>query len=98
MHIPAHYLEISILKFPDLVTFHTAIFMHKFYNNMLPLVLKNLFTPVNKIQKITKTRTNYGLFNLRQGSNLWNSIDEELKPLSLNLFKREMKKIYLFQY
>ena len=78
---------------------------------MLPSVFTNLFTPLNKIHNyntrltfkssyaLTKTRTNYGLFNLRhQGAKLWNLIDEELKPLSLHLIKIEMKKTYLFQY
>ena len=96
-HSSPLFRDLSILKFPDLVTFHTAIFMNKFYNNMLPSIFTNLFTPVNKIHNyntrlasksfyaITKTRTNYGLFNPRHhGAKLWNSIDEELKPLSFH--------------
>ena len=110
-HSSPLFRNLSILKFPDLVTFHTANFMQKFYNNMLPSIFTNLFTPVNKIHNyntrlaskssyaLTKTRTNYGLFNFRhQGAIPWNSIDEEFKPLKLHLFKKEMKKIYLFQY
>ena len=61
---------------------------------MLPSIFTNLFTPVNKIHNyntrlaskssyaITKTKANYGPINLRhQRAKLWNSIDEELKPL-----------------
>ena len=100
-HSSPLFRDLSILKFPDLVTFHTAILKHKFYNNMLPSIFTNLSTPLNKIHNyntrlaskssyaITKTRTNYGLFNLRhQGAKLWSSIDEELKLLSLHLFKK----------
>ena len=36
---------------------------------------------------------NYGLFNLRhQGAKIWNSVDEELKLLSLNQFKKNWRK------
>ena len=48
-HFSPLFRDLSILKFPDLVAFHTAIFMYKFYNNILPSVFTNLFTPVNKI-------------------------------------------------
>ena len=37
-HSSSLFRDLSILKFPDLVTFHTTIFMHKLYNNMLPSV------------------------------------------------------------
>ena len=35
-HSTPLFKHLKILKFPDLVNFHTAIFMHKFYNNKPP--------------------------------------------------------------
>ena len=38
-------------------------------------------------------RTNYGIFSINfSGSKIWNDIDEALKILSTNLFKRKLKQ------
>ena len=76
-HSSPLFKSLHVLKFPDYVTLHTAIFMHKFNNNMLSSAFTNFFTPVNRIHTystrvaskssyaLTKTRSNYGIFNLR---------------------------------
>ena len=46
-HSSPLFKSLHILKFPDLVTLHTAVFMHKFNDNMLPSVFANFFTSVN---------------------------------------------------
>ena len=79
--------------------------MHKFYNNKLPLVFTDFFTPINQVHNyktskssyyLSKARTNYGIFNIRyQGAKLWNSINEDIKLLSTNQFKRKIHEIYL---
>ena len=109
-HSSPLFKSLYILKFPDLVTLHTSIFMHKSNNNMLPSAFTNFFTPVNiihtyntrlasKSYALTKTRTNYGIFNLRyQGAKVWNSIDEKLNFLPPNQFKIKLKEMFLFKY
>ena len=91
-HLSPLFKCLKIIKFPDLVTLHITIFMHKFHNNRLPSAFNNFFTLVNKTHNentrlaskrsysIPKTRTNYGIFNLRyQGAKIWNSLNENNK-------------------
>ena len=41
---------------------------------------------------LPKTRTNYGIFNIRyQGAKNWNAISDDNKLLSLKQFKKELK-------
>ena len=41
---------------------------------------------------LPKTRTNYGIFNIRyQGAKNWNAISDNNKLLSLKQFKKELK-------
>ena len=85
--------------------------MHKFYNNDLPVVFNNYFTPVNQIHNyntrlaskssysIPKIRTNYGIFNLRyQGAKVWNTLDEAQKMLSLSSLKKNLKAKLISSY
>ena len=48
---------------------------------------------------LPKVRTNYGKFNIRfVGSNVWNSIDENLKGLCKSQFKNKLKNNILNSY
>ena len=48
---------------------------------------------------IPPVRTNYGIFNIRySGSKIWSSVDESLKSLSLNTFKRKLKEQIIASY
>ena len=41
---------------------------------------------------LPKTRTNYGIFNIRhQGAKIWNAISVNIKLLSLKQFKKKLK-------
>jgi hypothetical protein len=111
MHTSPLFKDLKIIKFLDLVNLHITIFMHKFHNNNLPTVFNNLFTPVNQTHNyntrlaskssysIPKTRTNYGIFNLRyQGAKVWNSLDETKKALSLSSLKKNLKANFINDY
>ena len=72
-----HYNSLNIIKFPDLVPFHIAIFMYKFHNHLLPSVFQSFFIKVNEIHchntrhaakqsfYLPKVRRNYENFNIR---------------------------------
>jgi len=48
---------------------------------------------------IDQVRTNYGKFNLHfSGPSVWNNLDEEIKTLSLRLFKQTLTKQFLSSY
>ena len=68
---------------------YTTIFMHKFHYQKLPSAFNHYFTAVNETHayntrlaskqsySLPKTRTNFGIFNIRyQGPKIWNSLDE----------------------
>ena len=76
-HSSPLFKQLGIIKLPDLITFHIAVFMMKIHNQLLPLIFNTLFTPVNRVHShntrsatkqsyyLLKVRTNYGLFNIR---------------------------------
>ena len=105
------FKSLEIIKFLDLVTFHLAIFMYKYHNQLLPSVFNSFFTKISQIHTyntrlgakqsyyLPKARTNYGIFNIRfQGPSVWNSIDEDIKLSSLSLFKKKMKQHFIKDY
>lgn len=105
------FKSLNIIKLPDLVTFHLAVIMFKYHNQLLPAVFSDFFAPVNKLHNyntrhaskqsyyLPKARTNYGLFNIRfQGPKIWNSIEEEIKSSTLKLFKERLKNTFLCNY
>ena len=51
-HSSPLFKHLNIIKLFDLVIFHIAIFMHKFYNHLLPSVFDKFFIPVNKVHQI----------------------------------------------
>lgn len=110
-HSSPLFKRLNIIKFPDLTSFYITIFMHKFHSNKLPTVFNNYFTPVNKIHNyntrlaskqsycIPKTRTNYGIFNLKyQGAKIWNSLDESMKTITIFQLKRKLKATLINSY
>ena len=95
---------LNIIKLFDLVAFYIAFFTYKFYNHLLPSAFDSFFTTVNEVHKyntryatkmtysLLKVRTNYGIFNIRfQGAKVWNSLDENVKSLSISHFKKKIK-------
>ena len=78
--------------------------MFKFHNSLLPSTFKSFFVPINEIHyyntkissnqcySLPRTRTNYGIFNIRfQGPKIWNSIDDKIKTSSLLYLKNSLK-------
>lgn len=48
---------------------------------------------------LPKTRTNYGIFNIRyQGDKIWNDISDNIKLLSLKQFKKKLQLIIIASY
>ena len=48
---------------------------------------------------LPKTRTNYGIFNIRyQGAKIWNAISDNIKLLSLKQFKKKLKSNIIASY
>ena len=85
--------------------------MYKFYNQLLPPNFTNFFSTVasqhdygtrlssKQSFSLPKARTNYGIFNIRfQGAQIWNSIADNFKSLSLNKFKLKVKENFLESY
>ena len=110
-HSSPLFKSLEIIKFLDLVTFHLAIFMYKYHNQLLPSVFSSFFSKISQIHTyntrlgakqsyyLPKARTNYGIFNIRfQGPSVWNSIDEDIKLSSLSLFKKKVKQQFIKDY
>ena len=110
-HSSPLFKQLNIIKLNDLVTLHISIFMHKYYNHLLPSVFECFFTEVKKIHSyntrlssklsysLPKVRTNYAIFNIRfQGAKVWNSLDEKVKLLSLSLFKKSIIFDFIEKY
>ena len=88
----------------------TAVFMFQHHHN-LPKAFDNYFTFISSKHNyntrlaskstyyIDQVRTNYGKFNLHfSGPSIWNNLDEEIKSLSLRLFKQNLTKKFLSSY
>ena len=48
-HSSPLFKSLEILKFLDLVTFHLAVFMYKYHNQLLPSVFNSFFTKISQI-------------------------------------------------
>ena len=109
------FKRLNIIKLFDLVTFYIALFIFKFRNNILPPVFDSFFIPVCNIHdhctrhaagltySLPQVRTNYGISNVRfQGARIWNSLDDDVKSLSISQFKKKLKtylrNISLFKF
>ena len=86
------FSQLGLIKFMNLVTMQTAIFMFQYYHNLLPKAFDNYFTFMSSkyyyntrlaskfTYYIDYFRTNYGKFNLHfSGPSIWNKLDEEIK-------------------
>ena len=110
-HSSPLFKQTNILKLFDLIKFQLSIFMYKFYNNQLPLVFDSYFLSSKKVHPyntrlssryayaIPTVRTNYGIFNIKfVGAKVWNSLDQELKTLSIKTFKARLKEKLVSNY
>ena len=110
-HTNGIFIELKLLKFPEIVFLNTALFMHDFYCGVLPSLFDDFFNAASVSHNyntrfasrltfsIPSIRTNYGKFNIRYvGTKIWNSIDDQTKGLAKNSFKYRIKEIALESY
>ena len=110
-HSSPIFRKLNIIKLDDLISYHIAVFMYRFNNSLLPSTVNALFSKVSEIHHcntrsaakqsyyLPKARTNYGKFNIRfQGPTIRNSIDDNIKAVSLSHFKSKLKQHYLSLY
>jgi len=104
------FKEMNILKFDDINKAQLAVFMYKFYNNELPISLKNYFKYVHNYHE-HNTRQHKHLYVERYktriksssvkiaGPKLWNSLDVNIKrSVSCSVFKRRFIKNIINNY
>ena len=85
--------------------------MYKFKNHLLPTNFNVLFTSIKETHNyntrlsygmnyaLPKTRTNYGIFNIRyHGAKIWNAISDNIKLLSLKHFKKKLRSNIIANY
>ena len=53
-HSSPLFKSLEIIKFLDLVTFHLAIFMYKYHNQLLPSVISSFFSKISQIHTYNK--------------------------------------------
>ena len=100
------FKELNLLKFIDIVDFHTALFMFWYSRGNLPGNFDGYFNLVCNTHlygtraasktafSLPLTRMKYGLFNIRFcGPKVWNTIDESFKSLSMTCFSKKNLKI-----
>jgi hypothetical protein len=106
------FIKYEILKLPEIVFLHNAVFVYNFRSGKIPKCLELFFEPIikrhnyatrlasNCCYSLPKARTNYGKFALRfAGVKTWNAIDKELKQApSISSFKNKLKKSLLKSY
>ena len=106
-HSSPLFKSLEIIKFLDLVTFHLAIFMHKYHNQLLPSVFNSFSLKFRRFVPIIQGLVQNSLIIFQkqeqiiirfQGPSVWNSIDEDIKLSSLSLFKKKMKQHFIKDY
>lgn len=110
-HSSPLFKQTNILKLFDLVNFHISMFMFKFFNKLLPSAFDDFFVPTSRVHNystrlsssnaysLPRVRTNYGKFNIRfSGVKIWNSLESELKLLSIGAFKARLKSNFISTY
>ena len=110
-HSSPIFKYLNIIKLPDLYVLYTTIFMHKFHYQKLPSAFNHYFTAVNETHayntrlaskqsySLPKTRTNFGIFNIRyQGPKIWNSLDETDKKLLDFQLRKKLKIHFIDSY
>ena len=109
-HTPPLFASLKSLTIYDIHKLHTAIFMYRSYNNLLPNNFSNYFIKINRIHPYTvRTSNNFRPPNFNtnlarnsirsQGPILWNKISSNIKnSTSFLTFKYKYKQYLLSQY
>ena len=108
-HTEPLFKQLKTLKMHDIHTYHSAIFMFKYFKNVLPF-FHNVFVQNHTIHSYpTRHRNDIHLTNPKyllahksirhHGPDIWNSLPDEIKQrTSLFSFKATMKKHILHSY
>ena len=107
-HTNQFFVDLKILKLPELHTWHTTKFMFKCINNALSRPLSNVFlppkeVPIGTVQKRhdlstafhRSTTTQNSLFHL--GPKIWNNLDIKIKNMTTLFSFKEILKSMLIQ-
>ena len=110
-HSDPIFHDLGLLKLPDIIFLHNALFMYDFYSDCLPSVFNCFFLQVNRIHQyntrlaakrsyyLPRIRTNYGKFNIRYlGVKIWNSIPELFKSKPRSSFKKFLVDSFIDRY
>ena len=106
------YKSLNILKLDDMIKLQTALFVHRHFNNNLPINFQGYFTNVNTCHSIATRRQacglNYHIPRCRssklqrsikyKGVKIWNSTPLEMRKFNLKKFKKSLKNLYLKSY
>ena len=102
-HCDPLFIELKTLSLEKLIVFKTAIFMFKMNHDLIPSIFLDLFVKQFNVHTInTRKRENYRphlfrtAFSQKQsiryhGVNIWNNIEEGIKHLSYNNFRKILK-------
>ena len=108
-HSSPSFSQLGLIKFMDLVSIHTALFTFHYHHNLIPKAFDNfafmyILSKHNDNTRLTSkstyyidhVRNNFSKFNMHFSSpSIWNTLDEELKSLSLHSCKEAMKKLFI---
>ena len=109
-HTSPIFIELKLLNIYDLNNFNIAILMYLISKNVAPICLLRKFTLTSEITSydmrshlnfyLPLFKTNIGINSVfYKGPKIWNALSEEMKSSpSLNVFKRNYKKILLQTY
>ena len=109
-HAPPIYRPLRILQFKDIVFTQIALLMYDYYQSSLPPAFHSYFQAISTMHShgtrqsksnfyIPSISTNYGKSSLKfNGAKIWNSIDESLKLLPRNSFKKNIKENCFLSY
>ena len=105
------FKRLNIIILFDRSRYFLYCIIFKFRNNILPPVFDSFFIPVCNIHdhctrhaarltySLPQVRTNYGISNVRfQGARIWNSLDDDVKSLSISQFKKKLKSDIFEKY
>ena len=109
-HTNPLFHRLKILKVHDINTMHTAIFMFKYNNKLLPRLFNDFFSLNKTFHSYPTRRSNdFHLDNPRtlqaqrtlrhHGPDVWNTLPDSVKRLTtLYTIKRKLKEVFLQQY
>ena len=93
MKLPVLFLSILLnLCTNSIITYYRWPLISFIFRSMRLLIIVQDLLLIKQSYYLPKTRTNYGIFNIRfQGVKIYNSLEENVKSLSFSQFKKRIK-------